>query len=186
MRNTIIAADFQRRVRMATGSAMTLPVSRFRPAFIVRSGDAFAALWAAQIRQCPDREFGPVGNIDFAEDAIQVFLNRSFRKMQFVSDLFIQLGLSDQMNYLLFAEAELGIQWTFFRFWSAASRADAVAAVTTELSATSKATSEDCSFADINGVQVLTLPLYSSPTSKIFRAGPSSSNLRRTQGNPGK
>ena len=57
------------------------------------------------MRQRPDRQFGPVRHAELPEDPIQILLNGAFRKVRLVGNLFIQLGLGNQLNHLLLPKA---------------------------------------------------------------------------------
>src|SRR5689334_18471534 len=52
----------------------------------------------------PYRQFGAVFNFEFAEDTVEILLDGAFGQVQLERDFFIQLGLTDQVRDLFFAE----------------------------------------------------------------------------------
>jgi len=104
------------------------------------------------MRQRPDRQFGPVRYAELPEDPIQILLNGAFRKVQLVGNLFIQLGLGNQLNHLLLPKAEFGIERFIRRLGASTTGTDPVSGIASELSTASKAASHSVDLPEFNGV----------------------------------
>jgi len=91
---------------------------------------------------CPNGQFGTVGDANFAEDPVQVFLDSTFCEVQLVRNFLVELGLADEMDNLPLSEAELWIERLLDVLGGRAGRTDSFAALTTELTPASKAVSQ--------------------------------------------
>ena len=68
-----------------------------------------ALLGGRPLSDRPNGKFRSVGNRDFGEDAIEVFLDCSLSQEQSRGDLFVCFALRYELHYLLLAERQLSV-----------------------------------------------------------------------------
>lgn len=58
------------------------------------------------VAQGPQRQFGPAGDIQFAEDVVEVFFHGTFREAQVIGDFLVGFGFGDERYDLTFPKGE--------------------------------------------------------------------------------
>ena len=56
---------------------------------------------------CPQGKLGPIGDPQFAEDVVEVFLYSADGQAELVGDFFIRFCLTDELHDLFFARGQL-------------------------------------------------------------------------------
>jgi hypothetical protein len=108
---------------------------------VVDSGHVFISLQGL-VGERPNRQLGTIGHSELAKNSIQILLDGAFGEVQFISNLFVELGLGNQVDYLPFPKAEFGVEWSLPRLGAPTTRANSVPPFATELEPASEAVSQ--------------------------------------------
>jgi len=92
-------------------------------------------------RDCPNGQFGAIRGADFAENAIQIFLDRPLSKVQLISDLLIELGLANEIYHLPLPKTQRWVERFLHVFGDGTARTNPLAAFSAKFLSASKTVS---------------------------------------------
>jgi len=92
-------------------------------------------------RDSPNGQFGAIRGADFAENPIQIFLDRALSKVQLISDFLIELGFADEVYHLPLPKTQRWIERFLDIFGDGTALTNSLAAFAAKLLSASKTVS---------------------------------------------